>query len=97
MALNHFLEETYLNDVLDLVAKISSADYYVVMAQAWLLSMAYVKFSDKTISFLKKGKISTDVYAKTLQKILESRQISLAQREDVKQLRYLLKTNATEH
>lgn len=97
MALNHFLEETYLNDVLDLVVKISSADYYVIMAQAWLLSMAYVKFPDKTLSFLKKGKISDDVYAKTLQKILESRQISLAQREDIKQLRYLLKTNATEH
>ena len=96
MALNHFLEEKYLEDVLRLVANISSPAYYVVMAQAWLLSMLYVKFPQSVLDFLTSHKVSTIVYAKTLQKILESRQISQIQREEIKNLRYLLKIKATE-
>ena len=96
MALNHFLEEKYLQDVLRLVANISSSAYYVVMAQAWLLSMLYVKFPQSVLDFLTSHKVSTIVYAKTLQKILESRQISQIQREEIKNLRYLLKIKATE-
>lgn len=96
MALNHFLEEKYLEDVLRLVANISSSAYYVVMAQAWLLSMLYVKFPQSVLDFLTSHKVSTIVYAKTLQKILESRQISQIQREEIKNLRYLLKIKATE-
>lgn len=96
MALNHFLEEKYLEDVLRLVANISSSAYYVVMAQAWLLSMLYVKFPQSVLDFLTSHKVSIIVYAKTLQKILESRQISQIQREKIKNLRYLLKIKATE-
>ena len=96
MVLNHFLEEKYLEDVLRLVANISSPAYYVVMAQAWLLSMLYVKFPQSVLDFLKNHKVSAIVYAKTLQKILESRQISQIQREEIKNLRYLLKIKATE-
>ena len=96
MALNHFLEEKYLEDVLRLVANISSSAYYVVMAQAWLLSMLYVKFPQSMLDFLTSHKVSIIVYAKTLQKILESRQISQIQREKIKNLRYLLKIKATE-
>lgn len=96
MALNHFLEEKYLEDVLRLVENISSPAYYVVMAQAWLLSMLYVKFPQSVLDFLTSHKVSTIVYAKTLQKILESRQISQIQREKIKNLRYLLKIKATE-
>lgn len=96
MVLNHFLEEKYLEDVLRLVANISSPAYYVVMAQAWLLSMLYVKFPQSVLDFLTSHKVSTIVYAKTLQKILESRQISQIQREKIKNLRYLLKIKATE-
>lgn len=96
MALNHFLEEKYLEDVLRLVENISSSAYYVVMAQAWLLSMLYVKFPQSVLDFLTSHKVSTIVYAKTLQKILESRQISQIQREKIKNLRYLLKIKATE-
>ena len=96
MALNHFFEEKYLEDVLRLVANISSPAYYVVMAQAWLLSMLYVKFPQSVLDFLTSHKVSTIVYAKTLQKILESRQISQIQREKIKNLRYLLKIKATE-
>ena len=96
MVLNHFLEEKYLEDVLRLVANISSPAYYVVMAQAWLLSMLYVKFPQSVLDFLTSHNVSTIVYAKTLQKILESRQISQIQREEIKNLRYLLKIKATE-
>ena len=96
MALNHFLEEKYLEDVLRLVENISSSAYYVVMAQAWLLSMLYVKFPQSVLDFLTSHNVSTIVYAKTLQKILESRQISQIQREEIKNLRYLLKIKATE-
>ena len=96
MALNHFFEEKYLEDVLRLVANISSPAYYVVMAQAWLLSMLYVKFPQSVLDFLTSHNVSTIVYAKTLQKILESRQISQIQREEIKNLRYLLKIKATE-
>ena len=96
MALNHFLEEKYLEDVLRLVENISSPAYYVVMAQAWLLSMLYVKFPQSVLDFLTSHNVSTIVYAKTLQKILESRQISQIQREEIKNLRYLLKIKATE-
>ena len=46
--------------------------YYVKMAIAWLISMCYIKYKGRTITFLKKHKLDVWTHNKTIQKIIDS-------------------------
>lgn len=73
LMLDHFMLEEYIDEILARCDKINSDEYYVCMAQAWLLSVAYVKFREKTESYLKSCGLNDFTYKKTVQKIKESR------------------------
>ena len=42
------------------------------MAKAWLISVCFVKFRDKTLEFIKNNKLDTFTHNKAIQKIIES-------------------------
>lgn len=76
MMMDHFLTAEYLAEVLDTVDRIESADYYVNMASAWLISVAFVKFRAETLRFLENNHLSDFVQNKAIQKIRESFRVS---------------------
>lgn len=76
MYLDYFLTEDYLEQVLDRVEEVKHEGYYVKMAVAWLLQVAYVKNREITLEFLRKTKIDDFTYNKALQKMRESLRVS---------------------
>lgn len=72
MMIFYFIEETYLEDVLKKLDQIQQSDYYVKMAEAWAVSICYVRFPQRTLQYLKENGLDDFTYNKSLQKIIES-------------------------
>ena len=85
--MTNFLESEFIDDILDMCQKVSHEAYYVKMAIAWLLSMAFVKFRGKTLLLLKKQTLDKFVQNKTICKCRDSFQVLKDDKELLKSLR----------
>ena len=72
MLLDHYITEEYIDRVLACYKDIKMEDYYVQMAVAWGISVAYVKFPERTKAFLQAADLDDFTYNKAIQKCLES-------------------------
>ena len=82
--LNYYLESKYIKNILNIIDNINSSEYYVNMAIAWLLSIAYIKNKEITIEYLNNNNLDKFTYNKTIQKICESYQVSKEEKELLK-------------
>lgn len=87
MAMAHYIDEEYINKVLQWMDCISHEGYYVKMAVAWALSVCYVKFPQKTMALLKENHLDDFTYNKALQKIVESYRVSAENKEIIRGMR----------
>lgn len=88
MLLDHFKQEKeYLPWVLEALDGIHHDAYYVKMAVAWALSMYYVKYPKEVMEYFSHHHLDDFTYQKTLQKIIESRQISEETREQIREMK----------
>ena len=87
MAMGHYIDEEYIDKVLQWMDRISHEGYYVKMAVAWSLSVCYVKFPEKTMDYLKKNHLDDFTYNKALQKIIESYRVSAEDKEVIRSMR----------
>lgn len=87
MAMGHYIDEEYIDKVLQWMDRISHEGYYVKMAVAWSLSVCYVKFPEKTMNYLKKNHLDDFTYNKALQKIVESYRVSAEDKEVIRRMR----------
>lgn len=76
MLLSFYIEDNYIEDILEILCKISNKEYYVQMAIAWTVSVCYVKFPIKTEEFLIKNFLDDFTHNKSIQKIRESLRVS---------------------
>lgn len=72
MALNYFIKEEYLTQIIEQIKIQKYNGYYDKMAVAWFLSVAYVKFPQKIENFLINEKIEGFVLKKTISKVNDS-------------------------
>ncbi len=87
MMLSHYLTDDYLEKVLVRLSRVGLTHYYVQMAVAWAISMCYVKNRAVTMPYLEAGLWDDFTYNKALQKIIESRQITDEERQQIRQMK----------
>ena len=75
MLLDFYIQNEYIDEVLEKINHIQHEGYYVKMAVAWLISIAFIKFPEKTKKFLNNNLLDDFTYNKSLQKMLESYRI----------------------
>lgn len=76
MLLAHFMTDAYIDRALAETIATDSNDYYVAMAAAWGISVAFIKYPEKTMPVLQAQTLSADVQNKAIQKIRDSRRVS---------------------
>lgn len=86
LLLNYCLHDTYIEKVLDIISRIRISDYYVKMAVAWTMSVAYIKYKEITLLYLVNLK-DKETYDMTLQKIIDSNRISKKEKDFIKNLK----------
>ena len=87
MLMQHFLDQDFKPEYLELVSKIKSEEYYVNMMIAWFYATALAKQYDSTIKYIEDNKLDIWVHNKTIQKALESYRITDKQKEYLKSKR----------
>jgi len=87
MMLDYFIDEKHINEVLKIFDNIKHDGYYVKMAIAWAISVAFVKFPKTTIKYLKNNNLDGWTYNKGLQKICESLRVSKETKEKIKKMK----------
>ncbi|MBR2746293.1 MAG: DNA alkylation repair protein [Erysipelotrichaceae bacterium] len=87
MMLNRYLKDEYINDILEYCSNIDSDEYYIEMAQAWLLATAAINYFYDVELILKDGKLNMFTHNRTIQKAVESFRISAENKERLRALR----------
>ncbi len=85
--MSYYLDDNFDSNIINLVSKIKSENYYVNMACAWFFSVALVKQYDQAIDILKKGLLSNFIHNKTIQKAIESFRIPQTTKDYLKSLK----------
>lgn len=85
--LDYYLEEEYIDTVFDRCDAINSDEYYILMAQAWLLATAYAKQKDATHRYFLNNKLNNLTFNKAIQKCIESKRIADADKRFLKTLK----------
>ena len=75
LLLFYYIEDNYIDKIYELCKEYKN-DYYVKMSIAWLLSMCYIKYKEKTLDFLNRNILDNWTHNKTIQKIIESKRVS---------------------
>ena len=87
MLMRLFLEDDFLAEYPQMVAKIYSEEYYINMMIAWYFATALAKQWDAVIPYIEQRKLPPWVHRKTIQKAVESYRITSGQKEYLKSFR----------
>lgn len=87
MLMEHFLDEGFSPAYLEKVAAVRSEEYYVNMMCAWYFATALAKQYEPTLALLKSQRLPRRVHNKAIQKAVESRRITPAQKDFLRTLR----------
>lgn len=87
MLLDFYITDEYIDKVLQILNNIKNDEYYVKMAIAWTLQVAFVKFPNETMKLLKNNKIDDWTYNKALQKIIESYRVDENTKNEIKKMK----------
>lgn len=87
MIMDYFLTDAYIDKSLAILTSIKSDYYYVNMAAAWAISVAYIKYEKKTLPILEGRVLPVWVHNKTIQKICESYRVDKQAKEYLKTLK----------
>lgn len=87
MLLDFYITDEYINKVLQILSNVKSDEYYVKMAVAWTLQVAFVKFPNETMKLLKNNKIDDWTHNKALQKIIESYRVDENTKNEIRKMK----------
>ena len=84
MAMQLFIDEEHIGELLSLYNAIRHEGYYVRMGVAWALSVCFVKFPQQTMAYLQQNSLDNFTYNKALQKIVESYRVDAATKDVIR-------------
>ena len=85
--LQHFLDEDFKPEYLEIVSRIKSEEYYINMMRAWYFATALSKQYKLTKPYIENNQLDKWTHNKTIQKAIESYRISSEQKEYLKSLK----------
>ena len=68
----HYVDDEHIDSLLEYADLFNHDAYYARMAMAWMISICFIKFPEKTMEYLKQSKLDNWTYNKSLQKTIES-------------------------
>ena len=85
--MQHFLDEMFSLPLVELVATVKSQEYYIEMMIAWYFATALAEQYDSALPFFKEKRLDDWTHNKAIQKALESRRLTVEQKEYLKTLK----------
>ena len=88
------IKENFLSlseQIYEIIKNVKLEDYYVKMANAWLISYMFINYFDDTIKFINNNKIDSWTLRKGITKSIESYKISDDKKIILKKIREHIK------
>ena len=79
--LDYYIEDRYIDFILNELRKINTEYYYINMAIAWCYAECFIKYYEKTLEFFKEVELNKFVRNKSIQKAIESYRLTDSQKE----------------
>lgn len=76
LLLNYYVSEEYLDLIFKYLDDINSDEYYINMAEAWLLCEIFIKYQSDGLKYLENNKLNSFTINKTISKIRDSYRVS---------------------
>ncbi len=76
LLLNYYVKKEYLKDIFNILNNIKSNEYYLNMAEAWLICECFIKYEKETLNFLANNKLNKFTINKSISKIRDSYRVS---------------------
>ena len=86
--LDYYIDENEINYLLQTMLTLQNKTYYLDMAIAWFVSIAFIKCRKQTLKFLQDKKLNKNVQNKSISKICDSFRITKEDKLLVKKLTY---------
>ena len=81
MLMQHYLDESFKEEYMEMVVTIKSEEYYINMMIAWYFATALAKHWDAAFPYIKENRLESWTHNKTIQKAIESYRITPEQKE----------------
>lgn len=85
--INYYIEGRYIDLVLEIAKSVKSEEYYINMANAWLISFCLIKEYEKALPLIEAKCLDKWVHNKAIQKSIESYRVSDTRKQYLKSLR----------
>lgn len=85
--MDYFIEEEFLPRFFEALDEVRHEGYYVRMAQAWAVSVCYVKYPEETKRYLADCGLDVWTFHKALQKITESNRVDAAAKAEIRAMK----------
>lgn len=76
LLLDYYINDKYIDKLFNIIDNIDTTEYYVMMANAWLISICFIKYSDKTMKYLLNNNLDKTTFNKSIEKICDSYRVS---------------------
>lgn len=86
MLLDYYLTPDFADEALALIVKVNSEAYTVKMAKAWAFSKYFSYYPAEGFAFLQTHKLEDTLYKMTLQKIRDSKRVSIQDKQKLNML-----------
>jgi len=87
MLFSHYMDESYLDTIFDVIESVNTDNYYSKMGLAWLLCECFIKYRDYTLKRFKDLKIDNFSFNKAIDKIRDSYRVSDIDKSYLKSLK----------
>ena len=77
LLISFYINDDYIDRVISIIKSINSNEYYVKMANAWLISICYIKYEDKAIKLFEYNLLDDWTNNKAITKINDSYRVSI--------------------
>lgn len=88
LLLDHYMTDDYIDEILDIAINVKNDEYYVKIANSWLISVCFVKYKDKTKKIFINRLLDKWTNNKAIQKIRESYRVNEKDKEELVKLKY---------
>ena len=85
--LSHFLNDEYIDEVIEILDKLHRPTYMSKMGIAWAFATIMAKYKDKMYKYLLNSSLDNWTYNKAISKMHDSFRVSLEDKEKLKQFR----------
>lgn len=82
--LNYYIEDNYIDKIINIIIFLKSDKYYINMAISWILSEIYIKYPLKIDKYINENYLNNFVLNKTISKICDSYRVSKEIKEKIK-------------